>query len=415
MKRKTLLYDCFSGISGDMHIGALVDLGVPKDYLCTQLAKLSLADEFTLQLTNTLKMGIAGTFAKVVLHADTHGTPPLRHLADIEGIIDQAGYAPKVSEIARGIFTEIARAETKIHGTSVDKIHFHEVGATDSIVDIVAAGICIDYLNIDDFYCGTVQLGGGMVRCAHGLMPVPAPATAEILCDVPCGYGRVKGEATTPTGAAILKYTVSSFTPPPDFIAHKVAYGIGQSDFEIPNVLRVMLGETAGPASSKHYQHESAIMMECNIDDMSPEAFQPMIHGLFVLGAMDVSLTPILMKKSRPGQCISVLCTKGLQEQITDYLFANSSTLGLRTYAVDKFMLPREVRLIKTSFGEVHVKLVSLKSGLRRWKTEFDDIKRLAESHSMEYFHLKQLVDVEVSAAIARNSSESVRIDNDAG
>ena len=247
----------------------MVDLGVPEDYLQEQLAKLSLSDEFSLHFNPGKKMGISGTLATVDLHADAKNSPPLRHLSDIVEIIDSAQYTEEIASTAQEIFRQIAVAEAKVHGTTPERIHFHEVGATDSIVDIVAAAICVNYLELDAIYCGTVELGSGMVKCAHGLMPVPAPATSEILKNAPVSFGRVKGEATTPTGAAILKSVVKEFSSPHDFLIHKIGYGIGQKDFEVPNVLRVILGElVVNPAC--HYDEEEAIQIECNVDDMSP-------------------------------------------------------------------------------------------------------------------------------------------------
>ena len=395
---RTLYYDCFSGISGDMHIGALVDLGVPCDLLQSELAKLSVASEFTLQIEPAKKMGITGTKATVRLH--THDATPVRHLAEVEKIIRSAGYSPEVSELAHGIFEEIALAEAKIHGTSVDKVHFHEVGATDSIVDIIAAAICLDWMAPDHIICGTVELGGGMVRCAHGVMPVPAPATAEILSGVPCHYGRVDSETTTPTGAAILKRAVDNFASPKNFVSTKIGYGIGQKDFSIPNVLRVMLGDTSDALESGLYETETNLEIECNIDDMPAEAFQPLLEGLLAHGAKDVFLTPILMKKSRPGTKVTVLCAGDLSDVLSEYLFSNSTTIGMRIHQVQKRMLPRTVEKFATTYGEVRVKVASLPNGQRKWKVEHDDVVRLASKSVFDYLELKRLIDLEIDVMI---------------
>ncbi len=390
-----------------MHIGALIDLGVPEIHLQEQLSKLSVAGEFTLHLSSSKKMGITGTLATVELHAEEDSGPPLRHMSDISELIHAAQYSTNVTTLALGIFQEIAVAEAKVHGTTPDLIHFHEVGATDSIVDIVAAAICLDYLDPDSVYVTTVEMGAGMVKCAHGLMPVPAPATAEILQDIPCSLGGVQGEATTPTGAAILKSIVTDISTPKDFLIQKVGYGIGQKDFEVPNVLRVMIGESAGVApksidTADAYVHEEAIQIECNIDDMSPEAFQPLVQGLFSCGAMDVSLSSIIMKKSRPGQNISVLCSPELKNVLIDYLFENSTTIGVREYAVKKTLLSRENMDIPTSFGSVPVKVARLESGERRWKVEFEAVRNMAEKQDMDYLKFKGIIDSEVEAALKR-------------
>lgn len=390
-----LYYDCFSGISGDMNIGALVDLGVPGEYLREQLAKLELAHEFTLSLEPGSKMGITGTRARVILSPEH--TRAVRHLADIEAIIGSAEYAPGVEAKAIDIFRAIAAAEATIHGTSIGEVHFHEVGATDSIVDIVGAAVCLDYLEVEAVLANTVEVGGGMVRCEHGLLPVPAPATAELLRDVPCHYGRIDQEATTPTGAAILKCTVDRFGPPSQFVSEKIGYGIGHKDFEIPNVLRVMLGETRGGQHGVHYDVATNLLVECNIDDMSPEAFQPLVESLLADGAKDVFLTPVVMKKSRPATKVSVLVDEKALDTITQTLFTSSTTIGVRIQAVEKRMLPRESREVITSFGKVRVKIVTLPGGETKWKSEHDDIVSLAAEHAMNYLELKRRVDEEIA------------------
>ncbi|MDH3641957.1 MAG: nickel pincer cofactor biosynthesis protein LarC [Gammaproteobacteria bacterium] len=399
-----LLYDCFSGISGDMHIGAMVDLGVPAEHLTSQLDKLALADEFHLQLEPGAKMGITGTRATVVLHNKKQ--PHARHLADIRDIIGSASYPERISATAMGVFDRIAVAEAHIHGTSVDAVHFHEVGAIDSIVDIVAAAICLDHLNVDAILCGPVEVGGGMVKCAHGLMPVPAPATAEILQGVPCHFGRVDQEATTPTGAAILKQVVHRFEVPGDFRIQRVGYGVGQKDFSIPNVLRVMLGEEQVAPSVGHYEVEENIQIECNIDDMSAEGFAPLLDGLLGAGAKDAFLTPVVMKKSRPGTKVSVLCAAADLDFVLDKLFAGSTTIGARIHTVEKRMLPRQARRLATSLGEVRVKIVTHSDGRTRWKPEHDDLLALARAHQMEYLEVKDAVESELRNALGSESGD---------
>ncbi|MFP6837455.1 MAG: nickel pincer cofactor biosynthesis protein LarC [Pseudomonadales bacterium] len=396
--RSTLFYDCFSGISGDMHIGAMVDLGVPAEHLRAQLSRLSLADEFHLELEPGNKMGITGTRATVVLHNNKQ--PHARHLSDITAIINSADYSPGINEIAVGIFDRIAVAEAHIHGTSVEAVHFHEVGAIDSIVDIVAAAICIDFLDVDTILCAAVELGGGMVKCAHGIMPVPAPATAEILQGVPCHFGRVDQEATTPTGAAILKQVVDRFEVPAMFRIGKIGYGVGQKDFAVPNVLRVMLGHEESLTDAGPYEVESNVQIECNIDDMSAEAFQPLMDRLLEVGAKDVFLTPVVMKKSRPGTKVSILSGNDEIDAVLEALFSSSTTIGARVYEVEKRMLPREVRSISTSLGLVNVKIVTLSDGSTRWKVEHNDMIELARQHGVSYLSLKERVEHELRAAL---------------
>ena len=390
-----LLYDCFSGISGDMHIGAMADLGVPEDYLQGELAKLRLASEFELVLAPARKMGITGTQATVRLREDA--PRPHRRLAHIVEIIQEARYPQAVETRAVAIFRALAEAEAGIHGIGVEEVHFHEVGATDAIVDIVAAALGLDWLGVERAWARPVEVGGGMVRCAHGLMPVPAPATAALLEGAPCSYGRVEAETTTPTGAAILRGTVDTFAEPEGFTATRIAYGIGQKDFAIPNVLRVMLG-TAEAEATPPYETETNVEIDCNVDDMSPEAFQPLIEGLFEAGARDVMVTPGLMKKSRPAHRVSVLAHPDDLPAVVERLVRDSTTIGVRFRDVRKWMLPRETVTVPTSLGDVRVKVATLPDGRRRWKAEYDDVLRLARERGEDYLACKDAAEREIAA-----------------
>ncbi len=383
---KVLYYDCFSGISGDMHLGALVDLGVPADHLQAQLSRLGLDDEFDLRFEQQQKMGITGTRALVGLHHAEHGGddhhhghhhhhPKQRNLADIRGIIEGSGLPQGVRKRATGIFQEIAEAEAKVHGVDVGEVHFHEVGATDSIVDIVGAAICLEYLKVDRVLSRPVELGGGFVRMAHGTFPIPAPATAEILKGIPTTRGRAEKEMTTPTGAAILKATVDEFTSNPELTTTRVGYGLGYYDLPVPNVLRVFLGEVATGAANQPYERGRNVLIETNIDDMSPEEYEPLMEVLFQAGALDVFFTPVVMKKSRPATMVSVLAPGPALDALAEALFCHSSTFGLRYREVEKLMLPREVREIDTTYGTVRVKIAR---NPFRWKVEYDDLKRIA-------------------------------------
>jgi len=322
-----------------------------------------------------------------------------RHLKDIAAIIRRAGYAPAVESRALDIFERLAIAEAKVHDTSVDEVHFHEVGATDAIADVVAAALCLDSLGVDLVCAGPVELGGGTIRCAHGLMPVPAPATAELLKDVPCRYGGVDSEATTPTGAAILKHAVADFRIPAGFVAERIGYGLGQKDFAVPNVLRVMLGRV-GTAAEPFYETETNLEIECNIDDMPAEAFEPLLERLFAAGAKDVFLTPIVMKKSRPGTRVSILCAPADSAALMERVFRHSSTIGVRSHEVTKSMLPRESLRVSTSLGAVEVKRVRLADGSTRWKLEHDAVAALAERHGRDYLGTRRLLEREISAQI---------------
>ena len=271
---KDLLYECFSGMAGDMHLGGMLDLGVPQEHLIAELSKLGLDDEFRVEVENRKKMGIAGTHVSVNL---THTNDAVRGLPDIKGLIDASAVSQGAKERATSMFELLARAEAKVHAIPVEKVHFHEVGAVDAIVDIVGAAICLEYLAPDRVYCSNVELGSGMVKCAHGLMPVPAPATALLLEGCPTTRGHVDGEATTPTGATILAHAVDHWVSPDVFKTSKTAYGVGTKDFSRPNVVRLSIGEVEAGLET-----ESNICIECNIDDMTPEAYEPLSERLFI-------------------------------------------------------------------------------------------------------------------------------------
>ncbi len=399
MTERVLVYDCLCGMSGDIHIGAMLDLGVPLPLLQQQLSTLAVADEFELQVKRDKKLGISGTKATVVLREGIKR--PHRHLADIEKIINSAALTPGANNLATNIFTRIAQAEAKVHDIDIQSVHFHEVGATDSIVDIVAAAIAIDHLDISGAYCCNLELGSGMVRCEHGVMPVPAPATAEILRDVPTRIGGVKGEATTPTGAAILREVVTRFAAPGAFTASAIGYGVGHKDFEVANVARVMLGTTpASGFAAGALETATNMVIEANIDDMSPEAFQPLSERLLQLGALDVFTSSITMKKGRPATKLSVLAQPDIAPLLINHVLSHSTSIGVRTYDVTKQMLPRTRRTITSSYGDVRIKVVTLPDGSSRWKLEHDDVVACAERHGLEYLQARQLLEQAVTSAL---------------
>ena len=386
---KILYYDCFAGISGDMNLGALIDLGVDPNYLTAELQKLNI-EGFHLEIQQDIRRGISGTKATVII--ENQDNEKHRHLRHVEELINQSSLSSKVKLMSLKIFDLIAEAEAKVHTISKQSVHFHEVGALDSIADIVGAAICLDYLKVDKVMSAPIQLGGGMVKCAHGLMPVPAPATALIVQDVPVKAGLVQHEATTPTGAAILVATVDEFTDQIDFQIHKTGYGIGQRDIsEVPNVLRVYLSENE--LTNNNTTLEQAWMVECNIDDMNPEWYDHLFRKLFEAGASDVFLTPILMKKLRPANTLSVLCNSKLKPEIKAIIFKNSTTIGLREYAVTKTVLERQSREIDTELGKVAVKYSFFEGKEIRFKPEYDELNRLAVQHGMSLNEVEKIVN----------------------
>lgn len=386
---KILYYDCFAGISGDMNLGALIDLGVDADYLTTELQKLNI-EGFHLEIQKDIRRGISGTKATVVV--ENPDNEKHRHLRHVEELVNQSMLSPEVKSLSLRIFDQIAVAEGKVHNISKERVHFHEVGALDSIADIVGAAICLDYLKVDKVMSSSIQLGGGMVKCAHGLMPVPAPATTEIVQGVPVKSGLVQHEATTPTGAAILVATVDEFTDQIDFPIQKTAYGIGQRDVsEVPNVLRVYLSETSPEPEDSRL--EEAWMLECNIDDMNPEWYDHLFGKLLEAGASDVFLTPIIMKKSRPANKLSVLCSKNIVPEMKSIIFNNSTTIGLREYPVTKTVLLREEKEIETELGTVRVKYSSFQGKEIRVKPEFEDLKKLALQHNLSLNEVERTIN----------------------
>ena len=292
---RTLYYDCFAGIAGDMHLGALLDLGVEESHLRAELAKLRVPG-WDLSVLRTRRGGIAATCAEV-LTCDCD--PPQRHLADVLAILQASALEPAVKARAEAVFRRLAEAEGAVHGIPAESAHFHEVGAVDALIDIVGAAIALERLAPDRILCSTVELGSGLVHCAHGTLPVPAPATEELLRGVPTRRGGVPHEATTPTGAAILRTLVDSFTDVPRLMVSAIGHGAGRRDGPIPNVLRVLLCDEPDSATGPADQ-VSLVLLECNIDDMSPELYEHALGRLFEQGALDAWLTPI-NRRAAPG------------------------------------------------------------------------------------------------------------------
>ena len=375
---KILYYDCFAGISGDMNLAAMIDLGVDKNYLIDELKKINLQG-YKIEVKKDKKNGIEGTRLDVIIDKNHQiGHIHERNLEIIVSLIDESELNEKVKLLAKKIFRKLGEAEAHVHGKDINEIHFHEVGAVDSIVDIIGAAICLDSLNIDHIMCSTIELGGGFVKCAHGILPVPAPATVEILKNIPVKKGRVEFETTTPTGAAILASCVNEFIDKTNFTIEKTAYGIGHRDMEIPNVLRLYLGKKFEEETEKFHIDNSTFIIESNIDDMNPELYDYVFEKLFKAGAMDVYLTPIVMKKGRPANKISVICAGEKSEQITKELLTETTSLGVRKYEIIKTFLDRKFVDVKTSFGKLRVKFSYNKNELIGFKPEYEDCKRIA-------------------------------------
>ncbi len=394
---KILYYDCFSGISGDMHLGAMIDLGVDPEHLLSQLQLLKL-DEWEIRISKDQRKGISGTRLDVLVKDPGKDSKIHRNLEDISNIINESKLAEAIKARSLRMFKKLAEAEARIHGKKVEEVHFHEVGAVDSIVDIVGAAICIEYLRPDRIMASEVELGGGFVKCAHGTFPVPAPATAEILTGIPVRSGAAQHEMTTPTGALILACNVDEFAPMEGIKVSKTAYGIGHRDPEIPNVLRVYIAERDSGLDSA--DHEKACVLECNIDDMNPEMYGYVMDTLFDLGADDVFITPIIMKKARPASKLSVLCSSDRRQALTEALLTHTTSLGVRNYQVEKTMLQREFTKLMTSYGEVTIKTAVYKGRKLKSKPEYDDCVRLAREHGIPVSQIYQ----EISGLVNKGS-----------
>lgn len=390
---KILYYDCFAGISGDMNLGALIDLGVDPDHLKSELKKLNI-EGFELKIETAVRRGINGTLVTVIVNNPDNEKH--RHLRHIEEIVNNSSLSDTVKATSLEIFKKIAVAEAKVHNIDIQKVHFHEVGALDSIADIVGAAICLDYLKVDKVLSSPIQLGGGTVKCAHGVMPVPAPATALIVEQVPVKTGLVQHEATTPTGAAILVATVDEFTEQVNYTINKTAYGIGQRDVsDVANVLRVYL--LTDKQSQTDIRSTQATLLECNIDDMKPEHMGFLLNTLMDHGAKDAWITPIVMKKTRSAHTISVLCNYEDSELIKLLLFKHSTTLGIREQNILKHMLKREEKKVKTAFGTVRVKTSFLNGEVMHNKPEFEDCRLLAQKHNLAISEIEKAVMLEIN------------------
>jgi pyridinium-3,5-bisthiocarboxylic acid mononucleotide nickel chelatase len=368
---KIIYYDCFSGISGDMNLGAMIDLGIEETFLVNELNKLNLKG-WKLEVTKDQRHGITGTKVTVKQTRQEHAH---RHLSEIENIIDRSDLDESTKHLSKEIFMKVALAEAAVHGIAKEQVHFHEVGAVDSIIDIVGAAICFNALNVDEVHVSVVELGGGMVKCDHGDLPVPAPATAEIIKGIPSRIGGVDFEATTPTGAAIIATLGRVFNSLQTFKITRTAYGIGQKDHpDVPNLLRVFLGETQDTLEKGH----EALLIECNIDDMNPEFFDHISERLFTSGASDVFLTNIIMKKGRPGIILNIIIEKESAETVKEILFTESTTLGIRTFPFRKDTLIRKFESIDTIWGKVTIKRSFYKGNEVSCKPEYEECKKIA-------------------------------------
>jgi uncharacterized protein (TIGR00299 family) protein len=376
---KVAYFDCPSGVAGDMILGALVDAGLPFETLRDRLAGLHLPG-YTLERQEVMKGAFRATKIEVHVARTAHGPEvhPHRDLPAILRIIDTADLADSIKSAAARIFTRLGAAEGRVHGVAPEHVRFHDVGAVDAIVDVTGACIGLDWLGVSAVHCSALPIGGGMVRGPHGPMPVPAPGTAELLKGFPVVDTGVKRELVTPTGAAILTTLAAGTGSMPAMTVTAVGYGAGTMDLETPNVLRVFVGETTEQAGT-----ETIVQVETTVDDMSPQLYEPLMERLFEAGALDVYLTPVLMKKSRPGVVVTALCAPGAVSALTRACFLESTTIGVRWTAYQRQRLPREMVTLATSLGALSYKVSRHEGRVVTVTPEFDEVRRIAREKGL--------------------------------
>jgi len=403
---RIVYFDCFAGVSGDMIVGALLDLGVDFDALKRELSSLAISS-YGIKTRPVERGGIAAT--KFDVEVDL-GDQPARTLADIRSIILESSLSEITKKRSLAVFERLADAEAKVHGTTRNEIHFHEVGAVDSIIDVVGAMIGFEILGVERFYCSPLRVGRGVIEAEHGRLPVPAPATAELLNGVPVYSGDLEGEFVTPTGAAIVATLCETFGHLPEMKLSGVGYGAGSRDPKgLPNVLRVMLGEMADAgteieSSVASRQDHSVTVIETNIDDMNPQVYGFVMERAFAMGALDVFMIPAQMKKDRPGVLLTVLCKLEMTEALIEMLLAETTTLGVRYYRANRRVLERATETVDTDYGPVRIKVARDGEHTLHFQPEYEDCARLALE--------SQTPLIEVQAAANAAYREKLRLGN---
>jgi pyridinium-3,5-bisthiocarboxylic acid mononucleotide nickel chelatase len=390
---KILYFDCFAGASGDMILGAMVAAGVDPQRLREQLASLGV-EGYEISFESVERSEIKATYARVqTVPEHVH-----RHLRDIVKIIRGSQLTEGVKGRAEQIFSRLAEAEARVHGIPVEQVHFHEVGALDAIIDVVGAAICFELLGIERFACSPLHVGSGMVEMEHGRFPVPPPAVAELLRDTPVYATDINGELVTPTGAAIITTVCNEFGPLPQMKLQASGYGAGTRSYEkFPNVLRVLIGEMDDAE-----RDERLWMIETNVDDMPSQYFGHVMDRAFELGALDCYFTPIQMKKNRPGVLLSILCRETEREALTQMLFAETTTLGVRSYDVARRALERQMVLVETQYGPIDVKVARLNGNVVNEMPEYEQCRQAALKANVP------LRVVEEAVRLAYNRSKSL-------
>ncbi|MBW2592513.1 MAG: nickel pincer cofactor biosynthesis protein LarC [Deltaproteobacteria bacterium] len=367
-------FDCFCGISGDMTLGAFVDLGVPVKYLEDELYNLPLGG-FKIETGSVFRNGIKAQKIFVAVSDQTKS----RNYTQIKILINQSPLSEKVKQLSLDMFKRVAVAEAKIHGCSLEKVHFHEVGGIDALVDIVGTALCIEYLGIEKVVASRLPLGQGFVECSHGTIPVPSPATLAILKGIPTYGTDIPCELVTPTGAAIITCLAQSFDNRPEMVIEKIGYGAGTREIKSrPNLLRITVGKALDGNNSDTLTHDRVTMVESCIDDMNPEIFGFLMEMLFADGALDVVWTPVFMKKNRPGTLVQVLCRTDQREKIIRRILSETTSLGVRFHEMERCLLPRESVTVQTRFGEIKGKKIRGPGTEKRMVPEFEECRTFA-------------------------------------
>jgi hypothetical protein len=390
---KLVYFDCSSGISGNMMLGAILDAGLELDTLKEALAGLKVSG-YEIEARRVKRRGIAGTLVDVKA---SEGEME-RTLGDILEIIGESDLPEDVKERAGAVFTRLAEAEARVHGVSVEEVHFHEVGGLDAIVDVVGSVIGLKLLGIEEVYSSPLHLGRGFVECAHGLLPVPAPATLELMKGVPVYGWDIEAELVTPTGAAIIT-ALAKFDPPPPMWVERIGYGAGHRNLPIPNLLRLIIANAPG-----EFEEDTVVLLETNIDDMNPEFYEHVMSRLFQRGALDVFLTPIQMKRNRPAVMLSVIVSRKDMDEVLRVIFEETTTLGVRMQEVRRRKLARESIVVETRYGPIAVKVAKLGSVVKNISPEYEECRRIAEQQGIP---LKVVYEEAKRAAITWRRDET--------
>ncbi|MCK8601717.1 nickel pincer cofactor biosynthesis protein LarC [Desulfoferrobacter suflitae] len=383
-------FDCFSGASGDMILGALLDAGLSLKQLEEELSKLNLS-HYQIKARKVLKNGIAGTQVEVLVDESFHHQHA-RHLHDIAAILAESDLPMPVKQRSTAVFERLAQAEARIHMTDAEDIHFHEVGAVDAIVDVVGAIAGLSLLGVTRIYCSPIHVGSGTVRCRHGILPVPAPATVELMTGKPIYSTGVAGELLTPTGAAILSTVTHEFGGMPPMITHCAGYGAGQADLPVANLLRLMIGESVENAG---YETETVAVMETGIDDMNPQIYDYVMEKVLRMGAYDVLLKPVQMKKNRPGNLLTVICRPDNVQRLADMILRETTTIGMRWRLENRLKAQRDVIQVETPYGIIRCKIATAGQHIINVSPEYEDCKKAARNHHVP---LKDVADAAKSA-----------------